>query len=393
MRDRMIALEARIERLEYDKAVAEKKLADAAKVQAQQPALASTAATASPAKAPAVDPLAWAQRFTLKGDVRVRHDRIDAENVDARDRERYRLRLGVTAQVNDTTTAIVSLASGGTDPIARNQTFDGGLSTKGINIEQVFVLWKPAAVAGLEVSAGKFKQTFKNIGDVSLIWDADLNPEGAALSYTRKTGFGQVFASAASWWIQERAASSDSVMLGGQAGAVFDLGANGGRLTAGAGFYRYRDTQGRDPFFDKTNGFGNTTKSGKYLHGYANTEAFAEWKGQIGSATTTAFADWVRNSDAGADDSGYAVGASATMSGVTLGYAWKQLDADAVVGAFADSDFGLGGTDVRGHILTFGYELAHNVAAKVTYFKVQAGRDAGNERDVNRVQADVNVKF
>lgn len=389
LQSKLIALEARLERLEAERAASEAKARAAA---AQPVAAAVTAAAAEPAKAPPADPAAWAQRIAVKGDFRVREDHLHTQGVNAQDRSRIRARIGIAGKVNDTTSVMVSLATGGSDPISRNQTLGDGLSTKGINLEQAYVLWKPAAVKGLEVSAGKFKQTFRNTGDASLIWDADLNPEGVAVNYVRDTSFGQWFGSANTWWVEEHPTSAETVMLGAQTGLIFKFGTSGTQLTTGAGYYGYRSVAGRTPFFDGK-ARGNTLRAGKYDTGFRDTELFAELKGKIGSVATSAYTDWVRNSEARKNDTGFVIGANAAMNGVTLGYAWKRLDADAVLATFADSDFGSGGTDVRGHIFTVAADLAQNTAFKLSWFKVETGRNAGNTKDVNRVQADLNFKF
>ena len=69
----------------------------------------------------------------------------------------------------------------------------------------------------------------------------------------------------------------------------------------------------------------------------------------------------------------------------------RELEANAVVGAFTDSDFAGGGTDGRGHRLTAKYALSKKVCFGLTYFIDDKGLE--NSKDYHRVQADFAVKF
>ena len=69
----------------------------------------------------------WARGIKLKGDTRYRHELIDREGANQRNRQRLRVRLGLDAKVNDTVSAGLQLATGGDDPRSTNQTLgDGG---------------------------------------------------------------------------------------------------------------------------------------------------------------------------------------------------------------------------------------------------------------------------
>jgi hypothetical protein len=111
----------------------------------------------------------------------------------------------------------------------------------------------------------------------------------------------------------------------------------------------------------------------------------------------TVFADFVRNARASDADSGFALGASfgeVSRPGTwRASYAYQDLDADAVIGIFTDSDFAGGGTDGKGHVFELNYGLRERLTLGVRYFLNRRGADSGNERDYNRLQADVNFAY
>lgn len=72
-----------------------------------------------------------------------------------------------------------------------------------------------------------------------------------------------------------------------------------------------------------------------------------------------------------------------------LGY--KYVESDAVVDAFTDSDFGLGGTNLKGFIVGANLALASNVWTRVRW--MSADTVAGPPYSTDIVQVDLNVKF
>ena len=333
----------------------------------------------------------WAERVQVRGDVRVRHDSLDSDGEDARLRERVRARVSVAAKLDEGFGATIALASGNDDPISRNQTLDGGFSSKDINIEQAFVSWKPASVANLELLAGKFRLPVRVQGDASLVFDSDVNPEGLHVAYRHPIGDLSFFANASAWWVDERSSSADAVLYGAQAGLRIPAG-EGGEVVATLSNHHYSNIEGRTSIYEAT-GRGNLLAGGRYTTGYNIVELGLDWKGYIGPAAATLFGDWVRNTEADRFDTGVALGGTLAHRGITLGYFWKSLEADAVLGVFADSDFGLGGTDVEGHQFSVEYDLTRAVNLRARWATVEHGDNAGRTQDADRILLDVLVRY
>lgn len=74
---------------------------------------------------------------------------------------------------------------------------------------------------------------------------------------------------------------------------------------------------------------------------------------------------------------------------VHVGY--KYLESDATIDAFADSDFGLGGTNLKGYFIGGNVGIADNVWASLRW--MSANNIAGGPYAVDVVQFDLNAKF
>jgi hypothetical protein len=70
---------------------------------------------------------------------------------------------------------------------------------------------------------------------------------------------------------------------------------------------------------------------------------------------------------------------------------YKYLESDATIDAFADSDFGLGGTNLKGYFIGGNVGVADNVWASLRW--LSANNIAGGPYAVDVVQFDLNAKF
>ena len=76
----------------------------------------------------------------------------------------------------------------------------------------------------------------------------------------------------------------------------------------------------------------------------------------------------------------------------SVGVGYKYLQADAVVDAYTDSDFHLGGTDAKGFILSGRYGITDDTFVQLRYMSASE-IDAVNPLSVDVAQLDLNVKF
>jgi hypothetical protein len=332
----------------------------------------------------------WTDRIKFKGDLRLRYEGIDEDGEESRTRGRYRARLGVTADVQPNVKVIVEFASGADNPTSRNVTFDGGFTTKDMGLDLAYVEW--AATDNLTVYGGKMKNPLYRAGGAPLVWDGDLNPEGIAAKFSK----GAFFATAASFSVEERSSSSDSLLVAAQVGGKFKLSDNL-KLTAGVGYFAYSNTIGNEPFYNGSSKGNSVDIDGNYIYEYKDTELFAQLDTKVGDWPLSVYAQWVNNSDVSEEDSGYAVGAkfgSAKAKGdMEFSWTYQDIEADAVIGTFNDSDFGGGGTDASGHLLKGKYAVSKSISLAGTYFINEIDRFQGTEHDFNRFELDVQFSF
>ncbi len=332
----------------------------------------------------------WSDRIALKGDVRLRYEGIDEDGEANRDRMRFRARLGLSATVTDDVKVVLQLATGGDNPVSTNQSFDDGFSTKDIGVDLAYVQW--TATQTLTLFGGKMKNPLYRAGGAPLIWDGDLNPEGFAAMFRS----GKFFATGAVYSAEERSSADDSLLYAAQAGMNFAAG-DGARLTAGIGYFGYTDTVGNSPFYDGSANGNTVDIEGNYVFEYRNTEVFAQYDTSVNDWPLRVFAHATQNNEVSQEDTAYAFGAqlgTAKKQGSSE-YSWtyQDIEADAVIGTFNDSDFGGGGTDASGHILKAKYMLRDRIGLGATLFLNDVDRFQGVEHDYRRIQIDLEFKF
>lgn len=334
----------------------------------------------------------WAERIKWHGDFRYRFETIDNDRTDEdRNRNRIRARIGVTAQVTDDVKAGVALASGSDDPVSSNQSLGGGGSTKGINLDMAFIDWSFAE--NLHLVAGKTKNPFYKVGKNGLIWDGDYRPEGAHVSYDN----GTFWAIAGYHFLESDNKGGDQdaeEMYGTQVGYKGAI-ADNMKVKVGASYF-YIPVEGSASFVDG-DFFGNSSVGGMHEFDYETLELFAELNTKIAGVKTTFFADYVKNSDADEDTGfalGFKLGKAKNKGDWQFGYTYEDLEADAVFAAFTDSDFGGGGTDVKGHKFNTAYAFSKNTSLSITYFDNEYGEHTRSEElDFDRLQVDIKIKF
>jgi hypothetical protein len=342
----------------------------------------------------------WVDRIKIKGDFRYRHEMIDEQDKDSRNRQRIRLRLGIDCKVNDDSDVIVQISTGGDDPVSTNQTLTGSFNKKAFSLDMAYFDWHPGFLTGIHVLGGKLKNPFYSPGKSELIWDSDLNPEGLAIKYNSDSKSAvEVFLSGADLWIEERKDDNDSMLVGAQAGLKVKFAENKASVSLGGSYFGYSNVKGFSPFYDpdkKSAFYGNSYDENKlYLFDYKEMELFADAVFPIGKIPLNIYGNYVKNSDPSTDNTGYLfgmqIGKCKDPGTFEIGYYYENLEKDAVVGAFCNSDFGGGGTNAKGHRLNANIQLAKNLQAGICYFINQKNLD--DETDYNRLQLDVGYKF
>ena len=219
-----------------------------------------------------------------------------------------------------------------------------------------------------------------------------MNPEGVAAKFKDE----RFFATLAGFSAEERSSTDDSLLFVLQGGVKFEL-ADVGELTAGIGYFSYTDTIGNAPFYNGRAKGNSVDLNGDYVFEYENVEFFTQFDTELNDWPVQVFAQFTQNNEAPGEDTAFTIGTkfgSAKSKG-SMEYSWiyADIEADAVIGAYADSDFGGGGTDAKGHILKVKYALSEKIVVGGTVFLNDMDRFQGIEHDYQRVQIDLEFKF
>ncbi|RYG37705.1 MAG: hypothetical protein EON93_03225 [Burkholderiales bacterium] len=343
-----------------------------------------------------------------------------------RQRSNYRARLAFSAEVNDMVTVGLRLASGDdASPVSTNSTLGEAFYKDAIWIDRAFVDVEP--IKGVNITAGRMPNPFYS---TDMIWDADINPEGLAISgkhnFTDSIG---VFGTIAGGPLQERELFDDTYLLGMQLGATARFG-DMVRIKGAVSKYQFDGVQseknapdgsrlkdwtapkylskGNSVFNMRTD--GQTTLAGlasKFdLLAYTAEIAFVAGEQQYKltgevvtneamNAQTIAFLRGEPGVEAG--DMGWQVRFDAGHPTVSefgqwrFGAAYKYVETDAVLDIFADSDFGLGGTDIEGYIVEGEVGIARNTTMGLTWLSSDSINRPPFALDI--VQLNLNVRF
>ena len=346
----------------------------------------------------------WTQRITWGGDLRLRYEGnfFDCDNAllldpanpteimntqTGRNRFRYRVRFGLHADVNEQVLLGLRLATGNIeDPVSTNQTLGDFLQNDSIALEQAYLRWKPRSPVSLW--GGRFPNPWFH---TDLLWDPDLNFEGAALQL--RVPFGdrlKGFLTGGAFPLQEvEFSKKDKWLFGGQGGLEWNP-VQGLSAKIGVAYYDFTNSVGRvnDPLRPGETDWtapahqqkGNTLMDidpsagikTAYASDFNELDVLLKVDLSVWEPVHVVFeADYVKNLGFDKQEVAERTGnpdikdrTNGFQMGLTVGHprvrtrgTWKTfffyryLEADAVMDAFTESDFHLGGTNAKGWIL------------------------------------------
>jgi hypothetical protein len=392
----------------------------------------------------------WVTSLRLNGDFRGRIEHFNAKGDDTDDifkdrtRFRYRLRLGVVANLFDNFEAGLRLSSSepasggpaGGDPISGNTTMQDNGSRKFIYVDLAYGKWTMLNNSALfsALSVGKIANPFV-FSD--MVFDGDYNPEGFAdqiafhLSdaHDLKLNLG-LFS------LDEIGADSDDPFMAG-AQIRFDSKWSPHLITSvGVGMLGIANDEALDSSaagvwtVPNQNGGNTRVTAPDAPPGRINQLAYnmnpiiadvaitynLEKFFHYNALFPITFAGDVMYNPAAPDEAGnkaFSVGVTFGKAGKKglweVGYRYKYLGANSWWEEVVDSDFGalyqtalpgggsgyVAGTNVRGHIVSAGYSPADAFTFNVKYFATQLIREnpPGSSSDMGRLQVDANWKF
>ncbi|MGD0077001.1 MAG: putative porin [Sedimentisphaerales bacterium] len=350
--------------------------------------------------------LKWVENMKISGDLRYRYEGIDSQSkgkwTDSINRNRLRARIGLYDKINDEVDLGFRLATGSSnDPVSTNQTEQDAFSKKSIWLDQAYFDWHPKDIKGFDFIGGKMPKPFYRVGENQLIWDDDLNPEGLAVKYELPLNDSlKAYISGGGFWVgHPDTATAAETSLWGIQGYLKNTFEDKSYLLGGMSYFTYGNIKDQNDVTKLWKGsssfFGNTAVAGDYKYGYDIVEGFAEYGAKIADFPVAVYGDFAHNTAAPSGKSdGWLIGTTFNRAkdpgSWQIGYNYRNIDSDAVVGQFNDSDFNGGGTNARGHWFNFTYQLAKNFTGALTYF---LDENKTTDDKYRRLQADLVFKF
>ena len=369
----------------------------------------ATAATAVPT------PKTWADSVIFKGDLRYRHETINddakmnaSKETYTRQRDRIRARLAAEAKCNDDLKAVIGFSTGQNDPIAGNQTLGDGGQKKDMKLDLAYLDYNFIGDAtGSEIHgfAGKMKNPFITLND-DLLWDPDLTPEGIAVKAQTGNDVLTAYGNAGTLWVQERDSKDPGQLYAGQGAVKFQFIPEAA-LTVGVSYYGFQNLKGYDviDWEGKNNAYGNSTQKGTIAGGVTNkawaTEYtpmvyFASLDFRLAGLPVSIFGQELSNTDASKLDQGHLygvlLGKARNPGSFEVGYSHAEVQKDATLGMWTDSDRWGGGTDGKGDKVYARYQIRKNLQLGAAFNWGQKGI-ASNPTDYNRMQLDLMAAF
>jgi hypothetical protein len=365
-----------------------------------------------------------------------------------RERLRVRARLGMNAKVTNGLTAKFRITTGNIeDPVSTNQTLGSYANKFGVVWDQAYLQYDGTnadAYPYLTLLAGRMKNPWYS---TDLVWDSDLAFDGLAFTYRMNLRGSEdllemtendrtLMLTLGAFPLEEIELSDKDKWLYGAQVRTELIFENQSTFNFAAAYYVYDNITGQineenDDFYDFTapaflqkgntlfNITTNTTGDGELFALASDYElinlmlkydlaAFSPYHVIIGL-------DYVDNmgydkekiaartqgrpltNTAEDKTEAYMVEVAFGWPKVTLrgnwrvALAYKYVEQDAVLDAFTDSDFHLGGTDAKGYVFRWDYGLMENAWFTLRY--LSANEIDGPPLAIDVIQLDVNAKF
>ncbi len=339
-------------------------------------------------------------RVHFKGDLRLRYESIERDDDANKYRNRYRLRLGVKIDLTDNLEFDVGMRSGFGNPTSGNQTFldDKPLSDYFFQSLRFNVLGLTYKSGNSTYEIGRQAYLMYRPVKSQLVWDNDVSMNGVNYQYKDDTkiitlGINQPT-------LEENSVAEDDVNLF-LAQYVYKTKLNFAKLNLGAGIYYYDGLKGNTTLFGKSK--GNTVDANnRYTNNYHLVEGFGElqFKDVLGMPFKVA-AGFVYNVAASDNNFGYdlalQLGKAKHVGEWQVKYSYTDLQEDAALGAYSDSDNFGGGTAASGHAIRVKYKFGEHIYLAGNFFfdKLYESNSkvSGMEPNYERVQLDAIIKF
>ena len=339
---------------------------------------------------PSFGELTISEKAKLKNDFRYRFEKINNTLGQDRSRERIRFRSQLSVEYSPFISLSTRFATGnGNSRRSTNQTLNSGFTLKSFVIDRSFV---KLGNSTFNVTLGKQALPFKSIGDNELIWDHDLSPEGISLQFNKKSKKYATFVNVARFVIDDNQDSSNTTILGGDVGFKWKPSKKIAVLVT-LGYFNFHNIKGLSGL--ENGGFaGNSNNSSTYTNGYHLYQISGGVKFKL-RFPVRFFGTYVSNEAASDNNTAWLIGATAgkakSLGSIQARYNYREVESDAVVGSFSDSNFNNGNTGGKGHEFGVNIGLLKNTKIGLTYFLNASSSQSPT--NYHRLQTDIGFTF
>ncbi len=335
------------------------------------------------------------------GDIRLREQiEKDGDN-EARSSTRIRVRFGVGIQMQRDLKAEIRLASARSNRSTNQSLGDSsepGSRRRFIGLDLAYAEWSPLPFGRLY--AGRFPQAHFRPGDSQILLDDDLTLEGGALTVEHEfLPAWRVFGSLGSAFIRENYDNyysedlADNMLNWGQLGVAWMKDAR--KVRAGAGFFNFTSVQGMN-FADLAAGGkanGNTeAAAGVVKNPYLPRQYFIDYRDKLGALDTGLFYELVQNPETTDPNEAFWTGVSVGQKSWDAQLAYTEVESDATLALFTNSDLGNGTTDLKGWVGAGRWKFMKNMNFRFTQMVARTDM-SGLNKEYRRSHFDLSASF
>jgi len=358
---------------------------------------------------------AWVQNMKLKGDLRLRYQYHHEKQTGSYEKDthigRVRMRLGLESQINDKIQAGIGIATNSSgDPRSTNMTFGSGGHSSKMEIRLDYAYAKYMPLSWVTLVGGKML-----LGDVlwepaDLIWDTDITPEGAVVSFSKDVtdNIGLFMNVGILPQTADSSSNADPVNLYLlQPGATFKLSENV-KLKGAFTYYNFSNTKNNAYPTGSWYKSSNTKSGSNWAYDYrlispALELGIKEPFKALGVSfmdfeSLKFFGEYVNNTAVAKKNSGFTLGFKLGKDKVErwgdwqFKYIYAMLGKDAMLDVTPDSDRYGGRTAIRSHEGALSFGLGKNTSLDFDLYR--SWRINGNAKAPETlVQVDWNLKF
>ncbi len=349
----------------------------------------------------------WVQNMTWGGDIRLREEaRNGTGSGNDVNLQRIRFRLGVETKVTQDLLVAARLATGSSaDPVSTNQSFNTSFNRVSFLLDRAYLAYTPAlsGIDQVKLTGGIIENPFWTVSEV--VWDEDLNFDGAAMHVHSDLGPASVFVNAGVFSLQTAITEAASLwsIQGGTSIRPFphsdDDVLNNSTLRGALAYHDYKNVT--NPLSEST----ALTTAGGLKGNTSGTQDFNlmdasfQVASQFDWLPAKAWTEWVHNTAVESGNNGFQVGLGVGKAktpfdlkeGWEAAYYFERLEPDATFGAFAGSDFGAGGTNHRGNVWSIKLAVLKNSQLSFKYYSAEEVKRPKSHED--RFQVDWMTKF